>query len=156
MNELSVKLLTTWRVRKNRLCRRILHRNLNTSANTHCPTKVLDYTYFRSDEFRALSYEDQAQIIYTNSDWVEALSPTSISYLATSILRAYCGCSFEPILDESTGDWFVIDSHSPACHRTRYPVEEDLCDRTIQRRAKKFVPMSHEMLVLLEERTHGR
>lgn len=122
----------------------------------------MDASYFATREFQELSYQDQAEIIYAHIDWIEALPRDSrpfsllVSRLTTSILRAKCGCSFESILDELSGEWIEINTHGPECHRKRFPIDEDLADRTIERRAKRVKPMSHEMMVHLEERQHAK
>ncbi len=111
--------------------------------------------YFFSREFAAFTQAEQIVIILDNLGFIYDLQPSRMSdnqrdYITTLYLRSNCGCPTE-ILDESTGEMISISTHDRGCLRVRFPINEDLSDRTIRNRARREVSKDHRALSQIEE-----
>jgi hypothetical protein len=98
---------------------------------------LVNREYLFSWEFKCLPFLEQANAVLDNLELLEPMSPPQIAYLATPILRAYCGCDQEPYFDELSNEWVTIEQHDKGCMKKRWPICEDLSESTMKRRLNR-------------------
>lgn len=111
------------------------------------------FRQFFQAEFTERPDKEQAEIVLANLDlyWVPLVTDKQRDFLTTIYLRAFCGCENERYLDELTQQWVEIEQHTKGCLRLRYPISEDLSDRTLQRRSFKERLISDRHWEMVEE-----
>lgn len=122
---------------------------------------LIFHQFFRAD-FTEQPYKKQAEDILSYlylwevDDEIETnVSEKRRDYLTTIYLRAYCGCENERYLDELTQSWVEIETHDNGCLIKRYPIHQDLSERTLKRRSFREKMLDDRGWSLLEERLHG-
>ena len=117
----------------------------------------LTFHQFFQPQFVQRPYRVQVETVLANLYLYdeEGVSEEQRDHLTTIYLRAYCGCENERYFDEITESWVEIEGHDNGCLIKRYPINQDLSERTLKRRSYREKMLDDRGWSLLEERLHG-